>query len=885
MKSKRLLLVLTITAACEGIIPCALSQPRPLDHTGHVPQAIARLHLEALGRLPQTNRLHLAIGLPLRHQEVLTNLLQELYDPASPNYRHYLKPGQFAERFGPTEADYDSVVAFLQTNGWAVTRRDPCRMLVQADAAVLDVERVCHVQLRTYQHPAEGRTFFAPDTEPALDLATPVLDISGLDDFVLPHSAELVTNPETTATPPVGSGPGGNLMGYDFRRAYASGVSLDGSGQVVGLVAFNGFFTNDILAYEAMTGLPNISVVFESVDGYDGTPDLHTNTTVGEVSLDIEMVISMAPGLSRLIVYEAPPRAPGNDILAQMANDNTAAQISCSYLFPPNATTANYFQRFAAQGQSFFIASGDFNAYTNGVTWGGPADYPYVTSVGGTILTAGPKGFWVSETAWDEDTTWGSGGGISTAYPIPDWQKGTSMATNGGSTTMRNLPDVAMPAQNIFTIANNGATLSSDGTSCAAPLWAGFAALVNQQAAALGNGRIGFINPALYRLGNSAGYSAAFHDITTGNNTNASSHNLFRAMPGYDLCTGWGTPKGMNLINALTVSEPLFISPADGFTAAGTVGGPFNVTNLTFCLTNFGSNSLSWSVSSDSTLLSASPSSGILPDSGSTTILVSLTTNANGIAVGLYCGNLLFSNRTLGTEQIRQFTIQAGLPPLTFDDLVHKAAVPEGYGGLSWSNFYAYNCIIGVTPFYGVPMLSPSNVIYNGWGSPALITNTAPFDLLSAEVASVFCQNMNLEVQGHSGANLTYDRNFTLNGIVPAAVQFDCFGVTSVAFISSGGYVLRAGGGEQFSMDNVLIISHDTAAIRPQLEQVAQSGGVTAFAWAAQLGQTYQVQSTTTLSPVNWSNLGSPLTTGNYTFTFTDTSTNQQTFYRVLVLP
>ena len=117
---------------------------------------------------------------------------------------------------------------------------------------------------------------------------------------------------------------------------------------------------------------------------------------------------------------------------------------------------------------------------------------------------------------------------------------------------MRNLPDVACVADGIWVIVNNGEQGMAAGTSAAAPLWAGFAALVNQQAAASGKPSVGFINPAIYAIGKSSRYASAFHDITTGNTTNACcGANQFFACPGYDLCTGWGTPTGSDLISAL----------------------------------------------------------------------------------------------------------------------------------------------------------------------------------------------------------------------------------------------------------------------------------------------------------------------------------------------
>jgi subtilase family serine protease len=148
------------------------------------------------------------------------------------------------------------------------------------------------------------------------------------------------------------------------------------------------------------------------------------------------------------------------------------------------------------------------------------------------------------------------------------------MATNQGSTTFRNFPDVALTADNIYTVSNNGRGGNTGGTSCAAPLWAGFTALVNQQAANNSQPPVGFINPALYVIGNGGNYTSIFHDITTGNNITNQSNGRFSAVTGYDLCTGWGTPNSA-LISAL-------VSP--GSTTiynVNTVANPSNAGNTT----------------------------------------------------------------------------------------------------------------------------------------------------------------------------------------------------------------------------------------------------------------------------------------------------------------
>jgi subtilase family serine protease len=317
-------------------------------------------------------------------------------------------------------------------------------------------------------------------------------------------------------------------------------VSLTGSNQFVGLLQFDGYNMSDITAYEAQAGLPNvplINVLLDDISGAAGADNI-------EVALDIEMSIAMAPGLAGVLIYEG---QIGDSILNRMATDNVAKQLSASWTFGIDATTTQIYQQFAAQGQSYFNASGDSDAYAGAIS--PPADHPWVTSVGGTTLSMNGVGVsYASEVVWNRGGNVGTGGGISTTYTIPSWQTATSMAANQGSTTMRNIPDVAMVADGVFVIYNGGTQGAVGGTSVASPLWAGFMALVNEQAARRGKPTIGFLNLAVYPIGNGGSYNSAFHDITTGNNFNSSSPSLFSAVAGYDLCTGWGSPNGTNLI-------------------------------------------------------------------------------------------------------------------------------------------------------------------------------------------------------------------------------------------------------------------------------------------------------------------------------------------------
>lgn len=538
---------------------------------GHIPEAVRRL--APLGRENNAERLRLAIGLPLRNQDELTNLIHQIYDPSSPNYHHYLTPEEFTARFGPTEQDYQAVVQFARSSGFNVTTTHPNRVVLDVEASVGDIERALHVEMHTFQHPTEARTFHAPSAEPTIDLTVPILHISGLDDYSLPHPnsklkpADIAAN----ATPKAGSGPGGAYRGNDFRAAYSVGP-LTGVGQTVALLQFDGYYANDITTYESQAGIAPVTLVNVPIDGGVSTPGSGSS----EVSLDIEMVVSMAPGVSKIMVYEAPNPSPWVDLLSRMASDNIAKQIGCSWGGGgPDPTSEQIFLQFAAQGISFFNATGDSDAFTGAIPF--PSDSTNVTQVGGTTLTTtGPGGAYVSETAWNwglvQGSYVGSSGGASTTYAMPPWQQGIDMTSNLGSTTMRNVPDVALTGDNVYVIYSNGTTGTFGGTSCAAPLWAAFTALMNQQAAAGGSPPVGFLNPALYQIGKSnPNYSAIFHDVTSGNNFSASSPNKYPATVGYDLCTGWGTPNGTNLINALTtpVYIPILVSAGTTLVSEG----------------------------------------------------------------------------------------------------------------------------------------------------------------------------------------------------------------------------------------------------------------------------------------------------------------------------
>lgn len=548
---------------------------------GHVPAAVA--HLQAKGRLAAGTNLNLAIGLPLRNQDALTNLLAQLYDPTSTNYHKFLTPEEFTAQFGPTPEDYQAVVNFAATNGLRVVRTHGNRMLVDVVGKVSDVEKSFNVKMRTYRHPAEGRDFYAPDTEPAVDAKLPLLDVQGLNDYQKPRPL-LQKKPAGQIIPGLGSSPGGGYMGQDFRNAYLPGSTLNGSGQMVGLLQFDGYRASDIATYASIAGLTNIPLQNVLLNGFSGLPGPDN----GEVCLDIEMVLSMAPGISKLVVFEG---FNPNTILSSMASSNQIKQFSASWGYPTDATTEQIYKQFALQGQTFLNASGDGDAWVGPIPFGS-CESPNITIVGGTTLTMNGTGAtYASEKAlnwgfagafkWNPDGYFGTSGGISTTVPIPSWQQGISMTANHGSTTFRNVPDVALTGDNAFVVYDGGSSGLFGGTSVAAPLWAGFMALINQQAAINGKAPIGFLAPAAFAIAKTANYTNCFHDTVLGDNTWDQSLTNFFAVPGFDLCTGVGTPNGINLINALVGGAATHLSPPlppYGSTLAALNGGNPNGT-------------------------------------------------------------------------------------------------------------------------------------------------------------------------------------------------------------------------------------------------------------------------------------------------------------------
>lgn len=724
----------------------------------------AAAQLSPTGKLPAAKQLRLAIGLPLRNQAQLDQLLGQLYDPRSPNFHRWFTPQELAERFGGTEQDCEVVREWAQARGLRVTAIHPNRLVLDVEGSVAEIESAFNIILRTYDHPTENRTFFAPDTEPSVGLAVPLITISGLDNYAVPHPKNRIQplDQPNTLTPHGGSAPGGGYIGADFRAAYVPGTALNGTGQSVGLLQFDGFNMSDILNYESQAGLPNVPITVVSIDGGVSTPGGGNS----EVCLDIEMVISMAPGLSHVYVYEAPNPSPWVDLLSRMQTDNLSKQLSCSWGGgSPNATAENIFKLMSAQGQSFFNATGDSDAFISSVAF--PSDSTNITQVGGTTLTTtGPGGAYVSEKVWNwglvQGKYVGSSGGVSTYYKIPSYQAPVSMTLNQGSTTMRNVPDVALTGDNVYVTYNNGSAGNFGGTSCAAPLWAGFTALINQQAAGNGLNAIGFINPPIYNIGLGVNYTTSFHDIVDGDNTWPSSPTKFYGTNGYDLCTGWGTPK-LALINVLAgAAAPLIVSNGLALTAESCANGvvdPGETVTMSFGLMNSGAAPTTnlvatLEVSGGVSSPSGPQNYGVLAAGGGATTR-SFTFVANGSCGGNVIAALQLQDGSKNFGTIA-FTIPLGqavaATPLTQSfDTVGVPSLPSGWNSAVVSGAQV-NWATTTASFASSPN-SAFIVDSASLGENALVSPLIAIGSSSAQLT--FAHNYNLEARKR-GPNFTY---------------------------------------------------------------------------------------------------------------------------------
>jgi subtilase family serine protease len=550
---------LALMAAFAGATTLSARADAAPVGTHHVRDAISGGQAQMVGNPDAAQVLSLDLVLPVRDPQGLEALAASVSDPQSPSYRHYITPAQFTERFGPTQEDYDTVVRTMQEQGLTVTGGTRDGMEVQVKGSVATIERAFHVTMRNYRHPSENRVFYSPDREPTVDMAVKLWHVSGMDDYSIPQpryvkrsaaaAARGTTSAALVSHATTGSGPSSSFIGSDMRAAYYGGTALTGAGQNLGLLEYYGTDLADLTTYYKNIGQTNtVPITLLSTDGTSTTCLYKSGCDDNEQNLDLTQALGMAPGLASLVMYVG--SSDTAIISAMTTHSPLPTTIGCSWGWTPvDPTTLDpYFEKMAVQGQSFFAASGDNSTWTkSGASAAWPADDAHVISVGGTdLVTAKAGGAWSSETAWVD-----SGGGISPdKIAIPTWQQisGVVTSTNKGSTTYRNGPDVAANANfTFYTCGDQTTCLANEygGTSFAAPMWAAFIALANQQYAASGKAPVGFFNATIYAQNVTSSYATDFHDVTSGKS------GSYSAVTGFDLVTGWGSPKAA-LITALT---------------------------------------------------------------------------------------------------------------------------------------------------------------------------------------------------------------------------------------------------------------------------------------------------------------------------------------------
>ncbi len=541
------------------------SQPRrvALAHSEHKPVANAT----SLGRTSPQQAISVS---------VIVNRKTPLH--LSQLSRH-LSHSEFVDTYAAAPADFDSVRAFARQHALTVdeSASSLARRTIVLRGPAHAMERSFGIELHDFEteghHPHRYHGFTGSITLPE-EHAGIVQAVLGLDarPIAKPHLRFRAGAPAAAPAAAQSSfTPAQVAQLYDFP------ANLDGTGQTIAIIELGGGFTaSDITDYFQGLGLTPPTVVAVSVDGASNAPG-DPNGADGEVMLDIEVAGAVAPG-AKIAVYFAPNTDQGFlDAITTAVHDQTnkPSVISISWGGPEDGWTSQSLtamdQAFTSAGSlgvSITVAAGD-NGSSDGVGDGAghvdfPASSPHVLACGGTTLIASASQI-QQETVWNDQASRGgaTGGGVSAAFPLPAWQANANVpapTTSGGG---RGVPDVsgdADPNTGYQTLVDGQQSVIG-GTSAVAPLWAGLIARINQSLASSGApATVGFLNPVIYQ----ASSSAAFRDITTGNNGD------FSAGPGWDACTGLGSPIGQQLLAVLTASAAGASGTATNNSGSGT---------------------------------------------------------------------------------------------------------------------------------------------------------------------------------------------------------------------------------------------------------------------------------------------------------------------------
>ena len=491
-----------------------------------------------------------------------------------------LTPEQFAEQHGTDPADLELITTVLSGHGLQVTAADPGARRVKVRGTLEALSATFGASLRLVRSPdpvagqdmVEHRYREGGLQIPA-ELDGIVLAVLGLDDRPQAR-AQFRHSPAATARgaapAPTTPAPGGpapaaapaaaptSYTPPQVAALYQFPAGTDGTGHTIAIVELGGGFgSSDLDPYFAGLGLPVPSVTAASVDGAANQPGQDPNGADGEVLLDIEVAGAVAPGAAQ-VVYFAPNTDQGfvDAVTTAVHATPTPTVVSISWGQSEDSWTAQARTALdqamadaAALGVTVCVAAGD-NGSSDGQGGSGahvdfPASSPHALACGGTSLRGNPStGVISSETVWNDGGSGGAtGGGVSDTFSLPSWQAAAGVPARtgaaAGTAAGRGVPDVAGCAdpQTGYQVRVDGQSTVIGGTSAVAPLWA---ALISRLAQSAGKS-FGMIQPLLY-AGVTAGTAAAgFRDITSGSN------GAYSAGPGWDACTGLGSPEGSPL--------------------------------------------------------------------------------------------------------------------------------------------------------------------------------------------------------------------------------------------------------------------------------------------------------------------------------------------------
>lgn len=509
----------------------------------------------------ENKQINVVLALPLKDSQGAAKFVQHVSTPGDPLCHRYLTPEQFAARFGGDDADYEFLKAWVSANGLKISQESVARTTLTVRGTVAQFQALFKTRLNNYRSPS-GDEFYSASTTPTVPdaISTKISGVIGLTGGkqyaplakVYKTFGETPDNfsPDTTG----GTGPGGSYSPKDLRTTY--GIPAFGHlvPQTVAVFEQGGFYASDVTTFLKRNNLPKPKVTFVGVNGWDGSA-LNPGVEL-EAVLDIDMIIGMNPAVKEVLVYEDGYdtfQVALLDSIQQVATDNKAQVLSISYgqdeaLQGDSAIAAEaaVFTQLAAQGITVCVSAGDNGAYGDeggSLNVQDPGSQPDVTCVGGTTLYTGPKQQWEDEEVWNLLVSFegATGGGVSNYWAIPSYQAVSAVTVNGGSASMRNVPDVAAVANPETGVGvyskSNGGWIQIGGTSVSAPIWAGYLSVLNSAFQFTKLGEIGFFNSAYYTL------HADLYDTWDGDNGNVEVYGIpgYTAGYGYDNCTGNGT--------------------------------------------------------------------------------------------------------------------------------------------------------------------------------------------------------------------------------------------------------------------------------------------------------------------------------------------------------